>query len=58
MRIRLATWAAMAMVSTALPNNTPSRSDTSTAVAASEVYIQIQQSRGPVDSCRHYTYFD
>jgi hypothetical protein len=56
MRIRLATWAAMAMVSTALPNNTPSRSDASAAVAASEVYIQ--QSRGPADSCRHYTYFD
>jgi hypothetical protein len=46
MRLGLATWVAMAMVSTALPGNTPPQSDTSTAVAASEVYIQ--QSRGRV----------
>jgi hypothetical protein len=46
MRIRLATWAAMAMVSTALPDNAPSRSDTTTAIATSEVYIQ--QARGRV----------
>jgi len=47
MRIRLATWAVMAMVSTALPDNAPVRSSgTTTTIATSEVYIQ--QARGRV----------